>query len=196
MSARKNKMDDDLIPILARAALRVAAEAGYAGLSVRAVAEAADVPEARVRAQAADSVALLHLVFRWVDWCVGDEVAGGIDPEGPEKDRLFEVMMARFDVLQSERAGFLGLIGDVRRDPCALVTTLPVVGASMAEMLHLAGVTPTGARGALRVAGLMALYLHVLRVWASDDSPDLSRTMAALDTDLTRAARVEAWFMP
>ena len=39
----------------------------------------------------------------------------------------------------------------------------------------------------LRVKGLGVIYLMVFRVWLTDDTADLSRTMAALDSRLRQA---------
>jgi hypothetical protein len=42
----------------------------------------------------------------------------------------------------------------------------------------------------LRAQGLAVLYANVLRVWVNDDDPGLARTMAALDRELGRGARL------
>jgi ubiquinone biosynthesis protein COQ9 len=44
-----------------------------------------------------------------------------------------------------------------------------------------------GWRGALAVAGLVALWVRVSSVWVEDESPDLGRTMAVLDRALEQA---------
>jgi uncharacterized protein YcaQ len=36
---------------------------------------------------------------------------------------------------------------------------------------------------------LLGIYLSVLSVWFADDSPDMTKTMAALDARLRRAER-------
>ena len=41
--------------------------------------------------------------------------------------------------------------------------------------------------GIIRVKGLAAIYLSVLRVWLNDDSEDMAQTMSALDRALRRA---------
>jgi hypothetical protein len=63
----------------------------------------------------------------------------------------------------------------------------------MRWMLEAAGVSTAGLRGALRVRGLMAVWLWALRAWERDESADLSGTMAALDTALRRAETAAAW---
>ena len=62
----------------------------------------------------------------------------------------------------------------------------------MACMLEAAGLSTTGVRGALRVKGLGAVYLVVLRTWLGDDDPDLARTMAMLDRMTRRAESLAA----
>ena len=54
-------------------------------------------------------------------------------------------------------------------------------------MLEAAGIPSDGIAGVLRVKGLGVIYLMVFRVWLTDDSADLSRTMAALDSRLRQA---------
>ena len=48
----------------------------------------------------------------------------------------------------------------------------------------------TGRRGALRVAGLTAIYGKVFQVWLDDPSPSLDKTMAALDQRLAKGERM------
>jgi len=67
---------------------------------------------------------------------------------------------------------------------------VPALLNSMRWMLEAAGVSASGWIGAARVKLLLGIYLSVLRVWLADDSPDMTRTMAALDSRLRRA---ESW---
>ena len=57
-------------------------------------------------------------------------------------------------------------------------------------MLRAAGVDPDGPGGSAMVAGLGAVHARVMRTFLADDTADLSRTMAALDSELRRA---ESW---
>jgi hypothetical protein len=60
-------------------------------------------------------------------------------------------------------------------------------------MLEAANISTSGLRGELAVKLTAAAYLSTMRVWQHDDSPDLARTMAALDT---RLRRIECWLVP
>ena len=189
----KTESKRDLSPAIAVAVLGLVAERGWAGFDFVDIADAMAEDEATIYAHAADKAALMHLVFRYVDECVAKAIEGGIHPDMPVKERLFEVMMARFDVLQEYRDGFMAILGDLRRDLCGVVTALPHVGQSMSRMLTLAGEEPHGPIGAARILGLMTIYLHTLKVWQEDKSPDMGRVMATIDRDLDRAARLEGY---
>jgi len=62
----------------------------------------------------------------------------------------------------------------------------------MEWMLEATAVEATGLRGRLRTHGMHILWLATIRAWAKDESEDLSATMSALDSALTRAGQAEA----
>jgi hypothetical protein len=68
-----------------------------------------------------------------------------------------------------------------------------LAGSSLASqywMLAGAGAKLGGGPGALRVAGLAAIYGKVFQIWLDDPSPSLDKTMAALDQRLTKGERL------
>ena len=120
-----------------------------------------------------------------------DEAVLSVGPEGDEsetvRDRLFDVMMRRFDALTPYRSSLESISRDLRNDPVAAAVHACALRRSLAWMLEAAGIPSDGIAGALRVKGLGVIYLMVFRVWLTDDSADLSRTMAALDSRLRQA---------
>jgi AcrR family transcriptional regulator len=117
------------------------------------------------------------------------EAAGNSWGSSP-RDALFDMLMERFERLNKDRAAVVSILGSFKDDPKQMVISLPHLGRSMTWILEAAGIETLGWRGALRVAGLSVVYLYVLRVWTGDDTPDMPKTMAALDRAL---ARVESW---
>ena len=109
---------------------------------------------------------------------------------GSHRDALFDILMQRFDRLNTDRDAVISILGTVCADPKQMVISLPHIGRSMTWMLEACAIETTGWRGALRVAGLAAIYLFVLRTWREDESADMGKTMAALDRAL---ARTERW---
>ena len=123
-------------------------------------------------------------------------LAGDIAVDTGVRDRLFDLVMRRVDVLQTHRAGVLALFRALPAEP---PTALMLAGAhlrSMAWLLEAAGAPATGLAGMLRAKGLLAVWLWTVRAWRGDTSEDLAATMAALDQALARAGQVEAWLRP
>ncbi len=57
-------------------------------------------------------------------------------------------------------------------------------------MQELAGLRAHGLRARLQRRALLAVYLQAMRTWLADDSSDLAKTMAELDTLLRRVERL------
>jgi hypothetical protein len=120
-----------------------------------------------------------------------DQAALAIAADGtePARDRLFDVLMRRFDALAPYRPALRSILRDSLGDPAAMLGVRALL-RSMGWMLEAAGISTAGLRGRLRSQLLAGLYLSVLRVFLDDDSTDLSRTMALLDQRLRWA---ESW---
>ncbi len=164
---------------------------GWRGLSIADAARDAGLPLARARARFPGRDALLLRFGVMMDQAAlaGGGEGGDITP----RERLFDLLMQRFDAMQPHRDGVTALLRTLPTDPA---TALLLYGAnlrSMKWMLDGAGVPSGGAVGALRVHGLVAVWLGALRAWERDDSPDLSGTMAAVDRGLDGAVRAEGW---
>ena len=107
--------------------------------------------------------------------------------DSPARDRLFDVLMRRFEAMQPQREAIGAILQDQLRDPLALCCGSCRLERSMATMLEAAGFSTSGLRGLVRIKGLSAIYLSSLRVWLRDDSEDMAKTMAHLDKQLHRA---------
>lgn len=168
---------------LIAAALRLAAERGWHRVSVAAAATEAGVSLATARARFPSR---LHVLLRF--GALADQAALADAPsEGPVRDRLFDLLMRRFDAFQVHRPGVQAVLRALPFDPPLALALSCATRRSMRWMLEAAGVSTAGPLGALRVKGLVAVWLWTLRAWDRDASEDLSGTMAALDTALQRA---------
>lgn len=177
------------------AAMALAAEAGWAGLSMQAIAKGAGVPLAEALVMFPGKPRLLAGFTRRIDTAV---LAGGgaVDPADTPRDRLFEVLMRRFDALAPYRPAIRRIACDLGRDPAAALCQLGRLAGSMALMLECAGIDSAGMAGRLRVKGLALVYGAALKAWLEDDSPDQAGTMAALDRALMRAERLAGVLWP
>jgi AcrR family transcriptional regulator len=177
------------------AALDLAADRGWRGVSLADIAARSGVPLADLAEQFPSKTAILDGYARHIDRRMMD---GAVDMGESARDRLFEVVMRRFDAMSPHRKGLASALRDGGADPWALACGARRFVKAMALTLETAGISSSGLAGLARVEGLGAAYLYVLRTFLDDDSADLARTMAALDTALRRAEDVAAmvWRRP
>jgi hypothetical protein len=181
--------DEELDSALIASAFRLAADRGWRRVNVAAAAHAANLPLDRARARFPAKIAILLRFGRLADQQALKEAPS----EGPPRDRLFDLLMRRFDALQANRAGVLALMRALPTDPALAGILTCATRRSMRWMLEAAGIGTQGVRGEIRLRGLLGIWLWTLRAWQRDESADLSATMAALDDALRRAERFASW---
>ncbi len=174
-----------------KTALGLAASGRWASVGLRDIAEAADVSLAELHGLYPSKTAILRAYFESVDAVVLD-TKFDFDDEDTPRDRLFDVLMRRFDALGEDREAVSAILAALCRDPLAGLCLSCGLPGSMRWMLEAAGVRSSGRVGRLLVKGLGAVWLATLTVWRRDDSADMARTMAALDRNLRRAERLFA----
>jgi AcrR family transcriptional regulator len=178
---------------LAVMAVELAADLGWQHVRLSDLADEAELTLADIAQHFDDKICILCAYGRYVDQKTLKE-AGEADPESSPRDRLFDVMMTRFDVLNAQREGVISILESFKTDPKQAVISLPYLGRSMSWMLEAAGMDGSGLRGAARVIGLKLVYLKTLKTWMEDDSPDMAQTMAELDKNLSRAEGIAGRF--
>jgi len=161
---------------------------GWRSLSLAAIATAAELPVLRVYRNFSSKQAILAGFYRRIDEVVLT------DPPPPEpderpRDRLFDLMMRRFDALGPYKPALTVLRHDLPRDPLAALCLGRMLLHSMRWMLEAADLATEGLAGAVRLKLATAAYASAAGVWFGDDSADLGRTMAALDARLRRIDR-------
>ena len=175
---------------MVEAALALARTKGWRGLSMAEIAATAGVPLAEALAVTPSKTEILRAFSQAID----AQVLNGVDPEAaagePARDRLFDVLMSRYDALWPHRPALRAILRDLPEDPGALLAALSPALESMTWMLEAADLDTSGLRGAMRVRAAGLVYAANLRVWLSEESADMAKTMADLDRRLRRA---EAW---
>jgi AcrR family transcriptional regulator len=136
-----------------------------------------------------DKTAILAAFARRLDAQITARV-GALREDETCRDRLFDILMERYELLNAHRAAVRSFLSALRFDPKQVIIGMPHLGRSIQAMLDLAGIDSQGLRGAVKLTGVIGVYLHGLSVLMRDDSPDMSRLMAALDQDLQRSERV------
>ncbi|HXC27074.1 MAG TPA: TetR family transcriptional regulator [Stellaceae bacterium] len=165
---------------------------GWRRVSLAGIADEAGLPILQVYRLFPSRTAVLCGFLRRVDEAV---LAAPLDMEVGEKlrDRLFDLLMRRFDALAPHRAFTVALRRDLPTDP---LTAAALAGAglcSMRLMLDAAGIASHGIAGVVAVKLTAAAYLAAAHTWSRDESPDLAPTMATLDR---RLRGIERWLVP
>lgn len=169
--------------------IKLIAEKGFADVALRDVAAAAGLSLAELYKVYPDKVALVAAFMAKIDAEVLAGTPARSDPEETARDRLFDVMMRRYDALRSYRGALGAIRRAATRDPMLALAMGPALRRSMAAMLEAASIPSEGLSGALRQNGLLAIHYAVSRVYDKDETTDLSKTMAALDSRLKIAER-------
>lgn len=175
-------------PIVA-ATLAEVAITGWRELTLDAVAARAGIPLGQLLLETPTRAHLVCRVIKQIDARMLAGV-GSLDGADSPRDRLFDILMRRFDILNQDRDGMRAIITGVMRDPGVAAVTACRLQRSAAITLGAAGVGADGPIGFLRVQGLGAIAASGLRAWLNDDTTDLAKTMAAVDRALARAERV------
>ena len=174
--------------------LGLIAEKGFSAVTLRDVATAAGLGFADLYRLYPDKVALVGAFMARIDADVLAGTPSHDDPEETARDRLFDVMMRRYDALKPHRMALRAIRRAGTRDPLLALALGPALRRSMAVMLEAASLPSDGLSGALRQNGLLAIHYAVSRVYDRDETADLSKTMAALDSRLKMAERWSQFF--
>ncbi len=183
-SAAKKILNRDKI---ISAALSLAQSNDWASFSMADVGEKADLTTDDVIQEFPSKIGLLWGIIESVDRTVLTEQT---NTDEPPRERLFDVLMARLDAITPYKLAIRSIARASSKDLIISLSILPRFMLSMSWMLEAAGVSSVGLKGLIRTKGLAIVYLNTMRVWLHDETPDLSKTMAALDQNLRRAERI------
>lgn len=169
---------------LARAALTLAASTPWREVTLRALADAVSRP-----------VADFYGASPWeaVD-CVEEafdrailERGEALDPGQSVRDRLFDLIMRRFEAMEAHRSAVLAIELGADRDPTLLASAHQRNVRCARWVLALAGLEADGMTGQARAQGLGVIIGQARAAWRGDEAGDFAKTMASLDKNLRRA---------
>lgn len=179
---RRQAAPGDAESRMVEAALDLADSQGWRRTTLADIARAAGLSLADLHGQLRSRGVVLAACVRYFDRVA---LVGPAPDKGDKaKDRLFDLLMRRFEALKSHRKAVRSMAWDSLGDPAALLALKRLL-ASMGWMLEAAGVPTAGVGGLVKRRILVLAYLSVLAVFLRDDSQDLGRTMAALDRRLS-----------
>lgn len=170
------------------AAATLFAEKGWSRVSLDELRQSSGV-ETRIFDSHFDSK--LAIVEGLVRKFTAESVDGALfDPEDSIRDRLFELLMMRFDAALAYKPAIRSLSRAAPLDPELALTLGFALARAMARTLEIAGVRVRGPFGLMRIEAMTAIQAGATRKWLHDDSPDMAATMAFLDRQLGFAERL------
>jgi AcrR family transcriptional regulator len=163
-------------------------ERSFEQIGLAEVAGRAGLKLSQLRTEFGSTLAILGAHIKEIDRAV---LAGGdVDvADEPARERLFDVLMRRLEVLAPYKNAVRSIMYSARRSPGLAFALNAMAVRSQRWMLEAAGIGAHGPRGALRAQGAALMFARVLSVWIDDEEEGLDRTMAALDRGLSSAER-------
>jgi AcrR family transcriptional regulator len=171
------------------ALMDLAARRPWSEIEIIDVAQAANVSLAEFRDLFPSKGAVLGALSKQIDRQVLEGTTEDLAGE-PARERIFDVLMRRFDALQPYKEALRRISQDLRYDPLSLAALNQVAINSMRFMLAAAGINTEGPLGTLKLQGAVLVYSNTMRTWLDDEDPALAKTMARLDRELRRGERV------
>jgi hypothetical protein len=166
-------------------------------ITYSAIADNAGVKIEVVRACCNGKLDLLAAFMQDIDQKVLKERDPDLMDE-TRRDRLFDVLMCRLDIMEPHREAIRNLRKTVVKDPALAMHMHKLVTRSMKWMLVAAGIEEFGLRSVGMSNALALGFERLVRVWLEDDAPGHPKVMVAVDDMLangekwmSRACRVE-----
>ena len=168
--------------------MAIMAEKPFEDIGFAEIARRAGVSLSELRAKHSSKIEMLAAYMRDVDRAVLDGIDPGLADE-PPRERLFDVLMRRLDILAPEKAAVKSLWQSGRFNPGLTLAVNGLATRSMQWMLTAADIPANGPKGMIRAQGLTFLFGSVMRTWADDTDPGQAKTLAALDRALSSGQR-------
>lgn len=171
-------MDIDLKTRAAEAALALASDRSWHKVTLSAVADRCGVSLDQFYGEAS-SASLIDLIDEYFDRaCAGDSVAD----EASLRERIFDVAMLRFEVLEDHRVAVRNIRNSWKRRPLARLDAARRRTRTADWILTCVGDDPAGQTA--RAVVLSGILFRAEEAWENETSPDFTRTMSQLDRDL------------
>jgi AcrR family transcriptional regulator len=165
------------------------AEKSFERIDLSEIAARAGVSLGAMRAEFRSTLAIYAAHVKAIDRAVLDGGEGDMAEE-PPRERLFDVLMRRIELLTPHKEAVRSLLRSISRDPALALALNGLAVRSQQWMLTAADIHASGPRGLLRAQGLALIWARVLRTFVNDDDEGHARTMAELDRALGRGARL------
>jgi ubiquinone biosynthesis protein COQ9 len=182
MTHRDQSLHAPLLKALGEAALALCAEKSWVDVGLLSLCQEAGQSLSACAEAGITRLSVAEYLDQKLDRAMLEAVAD-IDAEAPSRDRLFDVIMARFDAMQDQRAAWVSILEADAQEPAASFARAARRLRTAAWALEAIGISTDSLKAAARVMGLARRLRKIEALWLKDDA-DLSKTMAGLDQTL------------
>ena len=179
-------------PDLLAAALALIAERGWRGFGLVELARRTGQPLSAIHAAFPARGAVLRRLGERLD-----EAMLGISPtelaEMTPRERLFELMMRRFDAMAPYRQALRAMARRPAADLEAMAVSLCNLRRAAGWLVDAAGGPTGGLTGLAGRQAVLVVYARAFRAWLDDDTEDRARTLAELDRRLGQLESLVGW---
>lgn len=182
--------------ILIDTTLSLAGELGWPSVTLQLVGKTANVPLSEVSAIFSSKWDILEAFRERTDLLLTAGKSANLSGQSA-KDRLFDILMARIEIIEPWKAGIGSIARHAVAQPITGIRLFTSLNKSMECMIEHVNAKIQGPGKLIQSRGLTLIYLLVLRRWIGDHSSDLGPTMAELNERLISAdqliSRICGW---
>lgn len=174
-------MDNNKTDLVANSALELAGTYKWSDITLYQIAKNAKIDMSEMLDIASDKTDILRSIFKMFDRQAFENF-DEIDDLECARDKLFDAIMAHFDVLQGNKNTLLSIFCETRE-----ATILPfILKESVGAILEICDLKAKGIKGHLMSIGVFGIYMRTLCAWRDDTQNDMASTMATLDNSLNK----------
>ena len=189
-AARKKPKPRDIVAAGIRAVLELGAEKPWAAITLTEIADKAGLKLGDFHG-VADKASLTEAIEPWLDKAMSAEA---IDMEARAHDRLFDVIMLRFEAMEPYRPGLLSLIKWRQSTPSMMRSILKARKQTAEWALSCAGLDSSAEIPLpVKVLNIAWVIGRTERAWRQEECADFARTMARLDAELRACDERVGW---
>ncbi len=107
-----------------------------------------------------------------------------------QRDMLFEIIMARYDILNEHRTSVKNIIKHFMSRPKEVLKLIPKSVESKILIATFANINLNGIQGFIKIKIIFILYYITLLTWFNDENESLEKTMSVLDKHLNNIEKV------
>ena len=172
--------------ILIDTTLSLAGELGWPSVTLQLIGKTANVPLSEVSAIFSSKWDILEAFRERTDLLLTAGKSAHLSGQSA-KDRLFDILMARIEIIEPWKAGIGSIARHAVAQPITGIRLFTSLNKSMECMIEHVNAKIQGPGKLIQSRGLTLIYLLVLRRWVADPSSDLGPTMAELNERLISA---------